>query len=62
MAGHVPAIHVFLLGSEDVDARTRQGMTIETIFHQHIVYDCGGVAIFHAENPRVQKIFGDYQP
>ena len=31
MAGLVPAIHVFLDGKKDVDARLRPGMTVETL-------------------------------
>jgi hypothetical protein len=58
MPGLVPGIHVFLScfteSPEDVDGRDKPGHD-ESMFHQHIVYDYGGAAMFLAENPRRPK-------
>jgi hypothetical protein len=60
-AGHPRLPFLLIESPEDVDGRDKPGHD-ESMFHQHIVYDCGKTAIFRAKNPDEQKIFGDYQP
>jgi hypothetical protein len=61
MAGLVPAIHVFLLCSKDVDARHQAGHD-ERISSTHRLRLWRGRHVSR-EKPWVrEKIFGDYQP